>query len=145
MSTPSNNLRAPQATVIDTHARREAILKDIENDRGSSAQIARRYGVSVAAIRQYRHNWLVELLAEKRKERGLRSAEGILSKLESIAAKVDEDIDSFRSYLADPNDPKKLWMGLQAEEVVAHYDQETGEVTKGGVPIAGERPVSSPS
>jgi hypothetical protein len=134
MSTPSKCLRAPQATSIDTHERREAILKDIENDRGTSAQIARRYGLHPNTIRQLRHAMLSTALAENRKARSLRTAEGILLKLESMMTKVDEDIDAFREYLADPRDPKKLWMGLQAEEVVAHYDQETGEEYKDGSP-----------
>ena len=135
MSTPSRHLRAPQATVIDTHPRRAAILKDIEDDRGTNAQIGRRNGVSANTVSQYRQKWVAEVLAQRRAARGMRTVDGLLTKLEEMADRAAKNITAFEDYLKDPNDPTKIWMGLQAEEVVAHYDQDTGEVTKAGAPI----------
>ena len=135
MSTPSRHLRAPQATVIDTHERRAAILKDIEEDRGTDAQIGRRYGIHATTIRQYRQKWVAEVLAQRRAARGMRTVDGLLTKLEEMADRAAKNITAFETYLADPSDPSKIWMGLQAEEVVAHYDQDTGEVKKDGSTI----------
>jgi hypothetical protein len=135
VSTPSRHLRAPQATVIDTHPRRAAILKDIEDDRGTDAQIGRRHGISAGTVRQYRQKWVAEVLAQRRAARGMRTVDGLLTKLEEMADRAARNIAAFEEYLKDPNDPTKIWMGLQAEEVVAHYDQDTGEVTKAGAPI----------
>jgi hypothetical protein len=135
MSTPSQHKRAPQASVIDTHERRLAILKDIENDRGTSAQIARRYGISVQAIRQKRAYIIRELVSKTRSDRDLRTAEGIMAKLDTQIEICDQIQTAMKAYLSDPDDPTKIWMGLQAEEVVAHYDEETGEERKDGTPI----------
>ena len=135
MSTPSKGLRAPQASVIDKHERRAAILKDIENDRGTDAQIGRRYNLSATTVRALRSRMMKELVAASRSSRDLRTAEGIMAKLDTQIEKAGRIQDAMEAYLADPDDPKKLWMGLQAEEIVAHYDEETGEERKDGTPI----------
>ena len=135
MSTPSKNLRAPQASVIDKHERRSAILKDIENDRGTDAQIGRRHGISATTVRQLRSRMMKELVAASRSSRDLRTAEGIMARLDKQIEMAEQIQTAMQEYLRDPDDPTKLWMGLQAEEVVAHYDEETGEVKKDGTPI----------
>ena len=136
MSTPSRHLRAPQATVIDKHPLRDSILKDLASERHQSdAVLARKYKISVASIRSYRCKIMAEYIAEHRKDRGLRTVDRILTKLEKTMDDADEISAAMKLLLRDPNDPTKLWMGLQAEEVVAHYDQDTGEKTKDGRPI----------
>jgi hypothetical protein len=132
MSTPSKGLRAPQASVIDKHEHRAAMLKDIENERGSEKAIARRYGLAVTTIRQLKMRMFKELIEEKRRGRDLKTAEGIMAKLGEQVEKVAKITEAMEAYLADPDDPTKLYMGLQAEDVVAHYEQDTGEVRKDG-------------
>lgn len=120
----SRGVQRQHATALERHPKSAAIIRDIVNRRGTYPVIGRRHGISVTQITLWVQRSLAVYVQETAKRKSMRTVEGLLAKLESITEKVDQDIAAFHDYLADPDDPSKLWMGLQAEEIIAHYETE---------------------
>jgi septal ring factor EnvC (AmiA/AmiB activator) len=117
---------------VATHPQREKIVRDLINARGSLQAIANRYSISKKAVWNYMKDVLTIQAKAAEKERGLRTAEGLMAKLESEIEKMEKLDDSITLYLRDPDDPTRFTNDVQADDVLIVYsdydpDDETGK------------------
>jgi transposase-like protein len=121
-----------RTSLVELHPQRERIIKDIINARGSLNAIARRYGIGPRTIWYYLQT-VLKVQAEKAdKDRSLRTADGLMAKLESEITRMEQLDESITAYLRDPDDPTKFTNDVQADDVTVVYsdydpDDEDGK------------------
>lgn len=106
---------------VQAHPQRDRIVRDLLSGKWTMTAVAKRYGLLPDSVTNYVKNALSKELSEDREERSLRTAKGIMAKIEQEISKLELLGDALDEYLRDPDDPTKLSGDVVAEDIVVLY------------------------
>lgn len=110
-------------TAIESHPRREEILKDIIDGTLSNRAIALKYGISHGAVNRYIKGRLVPSVADAAVERGVDLGSKIQGRVEEVCEEIQRLCDGFKDSFADPDNPSKLNLSPRASEIDIIYEE----------------------
>lgn len=116
----------PRQSVIATHPKYEEIRKDIVSGTMTYVNIAKKYGVSYAAVRRFISSQLPSLAAESQKMREW-DADRIVQELEQTIEYAQKLLDACDEWLTDPDAPDRYTLVPRAHEVEIVYYEQSGE------------------
>lgn len=116
----------PRQSVIATHPKYEEIRKDIVSGTMPYVNIAKKYGVSYAAVRRFIASQLPSLAAESQKMREW-DADRIVQELEQTIEYAQKLLDACDEWLTDPDSPDRYTLVPRAHEVEIVYYEQSGE------------------
>ena len=101
---------------ITHHPHRAEIERDLINSV-SYRNIAKRYGVSLAAIHRYVHGRFRDMVGEQVAKREQAHGEWIIGEVDKIMSRTNKMYDACDEFLTDPDNPEKYWLGPRAGEI----------------------------
>jgi transposase len=115
-------------SAVETHPRREEIIRDITGGGMSNRAIAEKYGISHGAVNRYKNGKLLPLAAEAARERG--EGMSVMARLVELIERVEMLFDSCDEYLRDPDNPGKYTLCPRSEELDVVYWEPVQEGDK---------------
>jgi hypothetical protein len=119
-------------SAVETHPRREEIIRDIAGGGMSNRAVAEKYGISHGAVNRYKNGKLLALAAEAARDRGLGEGAAVLGRVEKVMERVQKLYDACDEYLKDPENPGKYNLFPRAWELEVIYRErvQSGDKVK---------------
>ncbi|MCK5614029.1 hypothetical protein KAR91_69845 [Candidatus Pacearchaeota archaeon] len=104
-------------------------LKEIEAEliKGTPyTQLAATYNTSSTALSKYKNKYLARKVSTYKHKTDLREGDALVKLAERYIGNVDMIAEACIEQLKDPDNPEKLFIGVQADEIdVTYYDEGT--------------------
>jgi hypothetical protein len=117
-------------SAVETHPRREEIIRDIVGGELSNRAIAEKYGISHGAVNRYKNGKLLPLAAEAARDRGRGEGAAVLERVEKVTVRIQKLYDACDEYLKDPENPEKYTLFPRAWELEVIYQETVHEGDK---------------
>jgi transposase len=108
-------------SAVETHPRREEIIRDIVGGEMSNRAVAEKYGISHGAVNRYKNGRLLPKAAEAARARDGAEGAAVLARVEKVMERVQKLYDACDEYLKDPEDPGKYTLFPRAWELEVVY------------------------
>lgn len=108
---------------VETHPRREEIIRDIVEGALSNRAIAEKYGISHGAVNRYKNGRLLPKAAEAARERDGAEGAAVLARVEKVMVRIQKLYDACDEYLQDPENPGKYNLFPRSWELDVIYQE----------------------
>jgi transcriptional regulator with XRE-family HTH domain len=109
---------------VETHPKSEKLIKEIIAGKDSQRNIARRYGLSNAAISRYLQEKLIPQAAKVASARERWAGGQVLEEIDRVMGRMNKLYDACDEYLTDPERPERYTLQPHAHELDVLYTTE---------------------
>jgi transposase len=112
--------------IIDTHLKKEEIIKAIISGNESYRNIAKRFGLSAAAITRYLKDRLYQKIVSAKAEEGGKAKGQVIDRIEKAIDDIQKVYDACDEWLTDPDNPARYELGSREHEINVVYQEKNG-------------------
>ena len=108
-------------STIETHPKRDRIIRDLIKGQGSIRAIAAKYEISYSIVQRYLSARLVPKVAEAETQRSEAEGGALVAEIRTIMTRCQRMYDACDEYLRDPKNPERYELGPRAWELDIVY------------------------
>lgn len=113
---------------VDTHPKREQIIKAIVSGRRSLRNIGKQYGISIACISGFLKEHLLPQAAAAKIKRDLSDGNKVLDEIDYVMDKMRKLYQACNEYLTDPTNKERYELGPRGDQIDVVYIDASGDM-----------------